>query len=151
MSSASQSIEKHDARWRAVEQHIRFEEAHDLDSLVSTFGDDPEWHNKPSNDVLHGHEAIRGFYGGLFTGFPDFWLDIRSRRAAEDTIIVEGLFGGKHEDEWMGIPPTGKKVSIPFCAVFTFTADDRIKSEIVYYDRLTLLEQLGIIPSSAQA
>lgn len=151
MSSASQPIERTDARWRAVEDHIRFEAAHDLDPLLSTFGDDPEWHNIPSSDVLHGHEAIRGFYGDLFSGFPDFWLDIRSRRAADDAIVVEGLFGGTQEGAWMGIPPTGKKVSIPFCAVFTFTADDRIHSEIAYYDRLTLLEQLGVIASSPQA
>ena len=47
----------------------------------------------------------------------------------------------------MGIAATGRKVSVPFCAVFTFTEDDRIKSEIAYYDRLTILEQLGVAAS----
>jgi hypothetical protein len=41
----------------------------------------------------------------------------------------------------MGV--AGRKVSVRFCAAFTFTEDDRIKSEIAYYDRLTTLEQLG--------
>ena len=138
---------KLNARWRAVEDHIRFETVHDLDALVDTFGANPEWHNKPSNDVLHGRDAIRSFYGDLFAGFPDFWLDIRNRRAADDAIIVDGLFGGTHDGEWMGIAATGRKVSVPFCAVFTFTEDDRIKSEIAYYDRLTILEQLGVAAS----
>ena|SRR5688572_22997565 len=137
-----------DARLRAVEDHIQFEIAHDLDRLLSTFGDDPEWHNKPSNEVLHGAESIRTFYSDLFAGFPDFWLDIRSRHATDDAIIVEGLLGGTHTGPWMGIPATGKTASIPFCAVFTFTADDRIHSEIVYFDRLSLLEQLGIVNSA---
>jgi steroid delta-isomerase-like uncharacterized protein len=148
MSFASQSTL--DARWRAVEDHIRFETAHDLDQLVMTFGADPEWHNKPSNDVFRGPDAIRAFYGDLFAGFPDFWLDIRQRHITGDAIVLEGLFGGTHENAWMGIPSTGKKVSIPFCGVFTFTADDRIHSEIVYYDRYTLLEQLGVIANSSQ-
>lgn len=135
------------ARWRAVEDHIRFEEGHDLDALVDTFGADAEWHNKPSNDVLHGRDAIRSFYGDLFAGFLDFWLDIRNRRTADDAILVDGLFGGTHDGKWMGIAATGRKMSVPFCAVFTFTEDDRIKSEIAYYDRLTILEQLGVIAS----
>jgi steroid delta-isomerase-like uncharacterized protein len=143
------TADKHDARWRVVEDHIRFEETHDLESLVNTFGSNPEWHNKPSSDVFHGHDAIRGFYGGLFAGFPDFWLDIRTRRTTEDAIVVEGLFGGTHDGPWMGIAPTGKKVSVPFFVIFTFTEDDRIKSEIAYYDRLTILEQLGVVPGSA--
>jgi predicted ester cyclase len=113
--------------------------------LVGTFGEDPEWHNKPSNDVLNGHDAIRGFYRDLFAGFPDFWLDIHHRRLADDAIVVDGVFGGTHDGVWMDIPPTGKKVAVPFCAVFTFTNQDLLKSEIVYYDRLTLLEQLGVV------
>jgi steroid delta-isomerase-like uncharacterized protein len=151
VSSATQSTATIDARWRAVEDHIRFEAARDLDALLSTFGAEPEWHNKPSNDVLHGTEAIRSFYGDLFAGFPDFWLDIRSRHTSADAIVVEGILGGTHDGAWMGIAATGKKASIPFCAVFTFTADDRIHSETAYYDRLTLLEQLGVIGSSPQA
>jgi len=139
-----------DARSRAVDDHIRFETAHDLEALVRTFGADPEWHNKPSNDVLRGADAIRTFYGDVFAGFPDFWLDVRSRYVAADAMVVEGSFGGTHEHAWMGIAATGKKVSIPFCAVFTFTVDDRIHSEIVYYDRYTLLEQLGVIPNPPQ-
>ena len=149
MSPAQKTTGKQDARFRVVEDHIRFEAAHDLDSLVDTFGDDAEWHNKPSNDVLKGRDAIRSFYGDLFVGFPDFWLEIPDRHAAGNAIIVEGLFGGTHSGPWMGIAPTGRKVSIPICAVFTFTDDDRIKSEIAYYDRLTILEQLGVSPAPA--
>ena len=101
--------DKQNARWRAVEDHIRCEAAHDLDALVDTFGANAEWHNKPSNDVLHGHDAIRSFYGDLFAGFPDFWLDIRNRRTADDAIIVDGLFGGTHAGEWMGIAAHGQE------------------------------------------
>jgi steroid delta-isomerase-like uncharacterized protein len=97
---------------------------------------------------MHGRDAIRGFYGDLFTGFPDFWLDIRGRRTADDAIIVDGLLGGTHQATWLGIPPTGKKVSVPFCALFTFTEDGRIQSETAYYDRLTILEQLGVAQQS---
>jgi steroid delta-isomerase-like uncharacterized protein len=113
--------------------------------LVATFGTDPEWHNKPGGDVLTGHEAIRGFYADLFKGFPDFWLDIRQKYIGSDTVTVEGVFGGTHRGTWLGIPPTGKSVEVPVCAVSTFTADDKLKSEIAYYDRLGILEKMGVV------
>jgi hypothetical protein len=48
----------------------------------------------------------------------------------------------------MGIPATGESLRLPLCAVFTFTPDDRLKAEVVYYDRLTMLSQLGVAAGS---
>ena len=98
-------------------------------------------------DVLHGHDAIRSFYGDLFAGFPDFWLNIRNRRPADDAIIVDGLLEVRTlGNGWASQPRAGRCPS-RFCAVFTFTEDDMIKSETAYYDRLTILEQLGLLAS----
>jgi steroid delta-isomerase-like uncharacterized protein len=136
-----------DARLRVVDEHIRSEEEHRLEPLVATFGTDPEWHHKPGGELMSGHEAIRGFYGALFEGFPDFFLDIRAKHVAADAVIVEGDFGGTHQGTWMGLAPTGRPARVPFCAIFTFNDDDRLKAEIVYYDRVTLLTQLGAMSS----
>jgi steroid delta-isomerase-like uncharacterized protein len=134
------------ARLRVVEDHIRFECAHELDPLMGTFGSEPEWHNQAGEEVLRGNDAIRGFYHDLFAGFADFWIDVQHRHVAEEAVIVEGLLGGTHTGAWMGIPPTGKAFSIPFSAVFTFTTENRLKREIVYYDRMALLGKLGVLP-----
>jgi steroid delta-isomerase-like uncharacterized protein len=133
------------ARLRVVEDHARFESTHELGPLVATFGDSPEWHNQAGEQVLHGHDAIRGFYADLFQGFPDFSLDLGRKHEAKDSIVVEGTLRGTHRATWMGMPATGKTIAVPFCAVFTFTPDDRIKAEIVYYDRVMLLTQLGVL------
>jgi len=137
------------ARLRVVDDHIRFECAHELDPLMGTFGSEPEWHNRAAEEVLNGHDSIREFYAKLFRGFPDFWLDVRQRRVAQDSVVVEGILGGTHTGEWMGIKPTSKPAAVPFCAIFTFRDDNRLKSEIVYFDRLALLSQLGDINLSA--
>ncbi|HEU0123961.1 MAG TPA: ester cyclase [Bryobacteraceae bacterium] len=134
------------ARMRTLEDHIRFESAHELEPLMATFGAEPEWHNQAGQEVLQGYEAIRGFYHDLFAGFPDFRIDVRHKHAAEEAVILEGFLGGTHAGEWMGIPATGKSFSIPFAAVFNFTNDNRVRKEIVYYDRMAILEKLGIIP-----
>ena len=139
---------RREARLKAVHDHIRFESRHALDELVQTFGKNPEWHNKAADEILTGHDAIRAFYSDLFGGFPDFWLDIRDEHVTDEAVTVEGLFGGTHTGPWMGIPPTSKKVAVPFCAVFSFTENDRLKSETAYFDRYSILSQLGVISPS---
>ncbi len=145
MQTPDVRLDRSAAQLRIVEEHIRLEAAHDLEPLVATFGENPEWHNKPNDQVLLGHDAIRGFYGDLFHGFPDFWLDVQQWHVAEVSIAIEGVLGGTQTGEWMGIPPTGKPAAVPFCAIFTFTENDLLKTEIVYFDRLSLLVQLGVI------
>jgi len=34
--------------------------------------------------------------------------------------------------------------ALPLCAIFTFDGDDRLAGEKVYYDRATVLHQLGV-------
>jgi hypothetical protein len=114
-------------RLGVVEEHIRYECAHELDQLMTTFGPEPEWHNQAGEEVLHGHDAIRGFYAELFSGFPDFSLEVRQRHVARESVVVEGLLRGTQTGEWMGIKPAGKSAVVPFCAIFTFTDDDRLK------------------------
>jgi steroid delta-isomerase-like uncharacterized protein len=138
-------------RLRVVEDHIRFECAHDLGSLMDTFGADPEWHNQAGEQVLRGYEPIHGFYHDLFAGFPDFRIDVSERYVADGAVMVEGVLCGTQNGAWMGIPPTGKSVAVPFSAVFTFTTDNRVKKEIVYWDRMTLLGQLGVLGAVAGA
>lgn len=115
------------------------------DPLVATFGDNAEWHNKAGGDVLHGHEAIREFYVALFRGFPDFDIEVRLKHVAAEAIIVETEITGTHLGEFMGVQATGRSIRVPLCAIFTFTDNDLVKAERVYYDQLSLLSQLGVI------
>jgi len=42
------------------------------------------------------------------------------------------------------MPPTGRTVQFPLCAVFTFDDEDRMAGEKIFYDRATILRQLGV-------
>jgi steroid delta-isomerase-like uncharacterized protein len=110
--------------------------AHDLDPLVATFGDNAEWHNKTGGNILRGHGAIREFYAALFRGFPDFDIVVHQTHIAEEAIVLETDISGTHLGDYMGMPATGQRIRVPLCAIFTFTADGRVK-EIVHYDQLS--------------
>lgn len=68
-----------EARLTIVDEHIAHEVAHRLEPLVATFGDEPEWHNKPRGNSCTV-TAIRDFCAALFEGFPDLDLDVREKQ-----------------------------------------------------------------------
>jgi hypothetical protein len=69
----------------------------------------------------------------------------------DDAVILECEIQGSHLGWWRGLPPTGRRVRFPLCAVYTFTEGDKLAGERVYNDRATVLNQLGVLhdPESA--
>lgn len=132
------------ARERVVQEHIDSEIRHDLGTLVNTFTTQSEWRDMPAGETHSGHAGVRRYYDDLFTGFPDFSLEVISRHIADEAIIVEAVATGTHRETWKGVPATGKAVRFAVCVIFTFAEDDKIQAETVYYDRLTVLTQLGV-------
>jgi hypothetical protein len=51
----------------------------------------------------------------------------------------------------MGIPPTHRSVELLTCSIFTLGADKFLGEERVYFDAVTLLRQLGVLPESPDA
>lgn len=132
------------ARERIVQEHVERELAHDLEALVHTFTDGSSWEDLAASETHDGHKGIRDHYRDLFTGFPDFAFETVRKHATDEAVVLEVVVTGTHAATWKGIPATGKVVRFPLCAVFTFASDDKINAEIVYYDRLTVLSQLGV-------
>ena len=54
------------------------------------------------------------------------------------------MIQGTHLGPWRGLPPTGRKLNVPLCGVYTFDAENRLAGEKIYYDRATVLRQLGM-------
>jgi steroid delta-isomerase-like uncharacterized protein len=90
-------------------------------------------------------ETFQQYVKGLGAGFPDAEFHI-------DAVFSDGNMGaflwvltGTQTGEFMGIPPTGRKVTIPGTSVLRFEAH-QIAEAWSRWDRMTLLEQLGIKP-----
>jgi steroid delta-isomerase-like uncharacterized protein len=127
-----------------VEQHIRFENEHDLEGVLGTFGDSARYDDEPWGEHYSGRDGVRQFYGQLMKALPDLEIDVQRRHVGEDAIVVEVVIRGTHLGGWRGLPATGRRVEFPLCGVYTFDADDRLAGEKIYYDRGTVLRQLGV-------
>lgn len=133
------------ARLAIVEEHVKCENLHDLAGLMATFGADARYDDEPWQDHRLGLEAVRSYYTELLASLPDLAIEIRHRHVASDAIVLEVIIQGTHRGTWRGgMPATGRRVEFPLCGVFTFDAQDRLAGERIYYDRATVMRQLGL-------
>ena len=114
------------ARIAIVDRHIRLENEHDLEGVLATFGDHARYDDEPWGEHYEGRDGVRSFYQQLMAALPDLVIDVQRRHVTEDAILVEVMIRGTHLGAWRSLPPTGRRVEIPLCGVYTFDGDDRL-------------------------
>jgi steroid delta-isomerase-like uncharacterized protein len=115
-------------------------------------------------DLLSGdfvdHAAPPGFPPGqegakqvfmMYRGaFPDFHLSVEDVIAEGDKVVARWVTQGTHQGELMGIPPTGKRVTVTGIDEFRI-AGGKIAEHWAEFDMLGLMQQLGVAPAPGQA
>ncbi len=111
--------------------------------------DNAEFQIVPFGMKLIGKEGYLQVVQGWATAFPDGFCDITNITAGDDGAVVEFLGRGTHSGILKSsegeIPPTGKKVNVPFCEVMKIK-NGKITSLNTYFDTATMMKQLGIVP-----
>jgi steroid delta-isomerase-like uncharacterized protein len=64
---------------------------------------------------------------------------------ARDVVVTQFTVEGTNDGPLGGMPPSGRRISLPFCEVCQFDKQGRVVSASCYYDQYTLLTQLGHI------
>lgn len=142
-SAESDPTEGQSARIALVEEHIRHENEHNLDAILATYASSPRYDDEPYGEHHAGIDSVRAYYERLMRALPDLRIEVERRHATPDAVIVECTISGTHLGEWRGLPATGRAVRFPLCAVYTFDGD-RLAGERIYYDRATVLRQVGV-------
>jgi steroid delta-isomerase-like uncharacterized protein len=144
VASALIPKDRQSARISIVEQHVRLENEHDLEGVLGTFGDIANYEDKPWGEYHEGRNGVRNFYSQILKALPDLQIEVLRRHISGDAIVLEVIIRGTHLGSWRSLPATGRRVEFPLCGVYTFDADDRLAGERIYYDRGTVLRQLGV-------
>jgi len=144
VASASPSNDHVSARIAIVERHIRLENEHDLEGVLGTFGNSAHYDDEAWGEHHEGRDGVRRFYSQLMAALPDLEIKVQRQHVTNDAILVEVLIRGTHLGSWRGLPATGRRIDVPLCGVYTFDAHDRLAGEKIYYDRATVLRQLGV-------
>lgn len=118
----------------------------DFDRFAETHADDVILHDH--DETLHGVEAAVEHQQRLYEAFPDMRYDVESVVAEGDQVTARWTVTGTHEEVFQGLPPTGEAVVIP--AMGAMRIEDGKFSEVwLVYDRLGLMEQLGVLEPRA--
>lgn len=126
------------------ERHRDAEAARDYDGILETFVEDCFLETKALGMRSEGREAVRRTYQeGYFVAFPDLAPDDVGSAFGDDVMVVWGTLEGSSGGDWMGVPPTGRRFSVPFANVTPFR-DGLMAGETIYFDLATLCEQTGL-------
>lgn len=132
---------------KLVDDHYRGLEESDLQLAVGPFAPDvvAEFPAGP----VEGIEALSGIVGAFITAFPDMTIERRNTWQDGETAVVEVLFSGTQTGALATaageVPPSGRRVTFPLMDIFT-ARDGLIAEHRVYWDNVTFLTQLGLMP-----
>lgn len=144
MAATSIPSDRKSARLALVHEHVRLENEHHLEGVLSTFGKNANYEDEAWGDRYAGRDGVRWYYEQLIAALPDLEIKVLKEHVTEDNVLLEVLICGTHLGPWRGLPATGRRVEVPLCGVYTFDDDDRLAGERIYYDRATVLRQLGV-------
>lgn len=96
---------------------------------------------------LAGHERLMT---ALWTAFPDAQQVNDELIAEGDKVVERYTVRGTHQGAFLGLPPTGKQVSVSALGIDRIK-DGKIVETWISMDALGLLQQLGALPQLAPA
>jgi predicted ester cyclase len=85
-----------------------------------------------------------------WSGFPDGRIEIEDQVAEGDTVVTRWSGRATHTGEFMQIAPTGKQVAVDGITI-NRVAGGKFVETWLQFDRLGLLQQLGVVPAPGQA
>ncbi len=112
-----------------------------LDELLATNFVD---HSAPPG-VAPDREGYKQFFAMTHSAFPDFHSTLEDMFAEGDKVVQRFTARGTHKGEFMGIPPTGKQVTITGIGIHRITGG-KIVEDWVNMDMLGMMVQLGVVP-----
>jgi steroid delta-isomerase-like uncharacterized protein len=95
---------------------------------------------------IHGPEGFKQYYATYRTAFPDTHLAIEDMIAEGDKVVIRWTGTGTHQGTLMGIPPSGKRVTITGISIVRIVNGKSVE-DWADFDTLGMLQQIGAIPT----
>ncbi|KAG6359216.1 hypothetical protein INS49_012737 [Diaporthe citri] len=134
------------------DEHTYYEFAdRSVEHTMSTMVQEPYVNHVPTMTGGIGRAKLSHFYqhNFIFNNSADSELELTSRTVGIDRVIDEFIFKFTHDQmiDWIlpGVPPTNKRVEVPFTAVVNVRGD-RLYHEHIAWDQGSVLRQLGLLP-----
>jgi steroid delta-isomerase-like uncharacterized protein len=97
---------------------------------------------------MRGADVFRQMLAGFHVSFPDLHFAVHDLLAEGDRVVGSWTMEGTHEGEWLGVPATGRRLSVTGVDIFQIT-NGRIARIEIQADYLGAMRQMGALGNSA--
>ncbi len=128
---------------RRIDEHFRFEANDDVDGVLRTLAEDVE-HDVVGSPLgpIHGREAARQFYLGLFADLSEGRVESQRRLYGEDFVIDDSIWQGRAIGRPFGIEGNGRPLAFRLLHVIEFADNGEIRRENAWIDVASIQRQL---------
>jgi steroid delta-isomerase-like uncharacterized protein len=95
-----------------------------------------------------GREGLKDVIRMMRTAFPDIHWVVEETIASGDKVVSRFKWSGTHQGDFLGIPATGRRVTVAGVVIDRLKAVKMADSRILM-DTFGMMQQLGIIPASS--
>ena len=120
--------------------------AGDIDGFGALLADDFVEHEQ-SPGLAPTRDGVMNFFRMYVAAFPDLRMTPEDVLASGDKVVVRLRATGTHEGEFMGVPATGKTIDVQAIDIVRFGDDGLAHEHWGVFDAMTMMQQLGVVPS----
>jgi uncharacterized protein (TIGR02246 family) len=132
---------------QVVRNVFRALDAHELDRVAHAMTADCEFLVPAASG--QGGDAFIAWLEPFLTACPDIAHEIRGIAARGELVAIESRVTGTNTGPFRGpageIPPTGRAFELPAADIWRLHGN-QIGSFHIYFDKMTFLGQLGLLP-----
>jgi steroid delta-isomerase-like uncharacterized protein len=92
-------------------------------------------------------DGVTMFFRMYIAAFPDLQMVPEDVIASGDKVVARVRVTGTHKGEFMGLPPTGRRVEVQLIDIIRFSDDGRAREHWGVFDQFGMMQQLGAIPA----
>jgi steroid delta-isomerase-like uncharacterized protein len=96
-------------------------------------------------------EGVKQMFRMYRAAFPDLRMEAEDVLVSGDKVVARVRATGTHQGEFMGLAATGNSVDVQLIDIIRFGDDGLAREHWGVFDALTMMQQLGAIPTPAQA
>jgi len=141
----SPNVQAHRAGHEAFNQR-------DFVTMTRQYADDIRWTDHSQGRTFSTSKEFReDFLPGWVEASSDIRITTRQYFDAGQTSACAFAITGTHDGPLGPLPATGKEFTLPLCEMWHFDQDGQVVGGDLYYDQVSLLTQLGVMPQPSGA
>jgi steroid delta-isomerase-like uncharacterized protein len=136
----SSNVETHRAGHEAFNQR-------DFEVMTSYYADSIAWTDHSQGRTFSTPREFKNdFLAGWVVSSSDIRITGPRYIDAGLTVLCTFTVTGTHDGPLGPFPATGKKFALPLCEMWHFDSGGQVVGGDLYYDQVSLLTQLGLMP-----